>query len=188
MNTAPAARPGSPVEAIDTPALVVDVDAMERNLQAMAAFARGRGVRLRPHAKMHKSATIARLQIEAGAVGVCVQKTSEAEALAAAGIDDIYISNEVIDEAKLDCDLQAARAIDDVLVLIRKDRNSNAFPRDLGLHRLVLVGREVGEQAGGNVIEGPAIEDRFFHAEPQIWLAISERRRRFPLTWIWGGT
>jgi D-serine deaminase-like pyridoxal phosphate-dependent protein len=101
MNAAPAARPGDPVETIDTPALVVDLDAMEKNLQALAAFARGCGVRLRPHAKMHKSATIARLQIEAGAVGVCVQKTSEAEALAAAGIDDIYISNEVIDEAKL---------------------------------------------------------------------------------------
>lgn len=101
MNAAPAARPGDPVETIDTPALVVDLDAMDKNLQAMAAFARGGGVRLRPHAKMHKSATIARLQIEAGAVGVCVQKTSEAEALAAAGIDDIYISNEVIDEAKL---------------------------------------------------------------------------------------
>jgi D-serine deaminase-like pyridoxal phosphate-dependent protein len=56
---------------------------------------------LRPHAKTHKSATIARLQIAAGAVGVCVQKTSEAEALAAAGIDDIYISNEVVDPAKL---------------------------------------------------------------------------------------
>ena len=101
MNAAPSPRPGDPVESIDTPALVVDLDAMEKNLATMAAFARNCGVRLRPHAKMHKSATIARLQTAAGAVGVCVQKTSEAEALAAAGIDDIYISNEVIDEAKL---------------------------------------------------------------------------------------
>ncbi|HEX2540427.1 MAG TPA: DSD1 family PLP-dependent enzyme [Caldimonas sp.] len=93
---------GDPVESIDTPALVVDIDAMERNLAAMAAFAVGHGVRLRPHAKMHKCATIARLQMAAGAVGVCVQKTSEAEALADAGIDDIYISNEVIAPAKLD--------------------------------------------------------------------------------------
>jgi len=97
----PVPRVGDPVESIDTPALVVDLDAMKRNLAAMAAFAHSRGVGLRPHAKMHKSATIARLQKEAGAVGVCVQKTSEAEALAAAGIDDIYISNEVIDTAKL---------------------------------------------------------------------------------------
>ena len=92
---------GDPVAAIDTPALVIDLDAMERNLAAMADFARARNVRLRPHAKMHKCAAIARLQREAGAVGVCVQKTSEAEALAAAGVDDIYISNEVIDRAKL---------------------------------------------------------------------------------------
>ena len=99
MNAAP--RPGDGVATIDTPALVIDLDAMERNLAAMAAFARRHGVRLRPHAKMHKSATIARLQMAAGAVGVCVQKTSEAEALAAAGIADIYISNEVVDPAKL---------------------------------------------------------------------------------------
>jgi D-serine deaminase-like pyridoxal phosphate-dependent protein len=100
-TTAPLATRGDAVESIDTPALVVDLDAMERNLAAMASFARDRGVRLRPHAKMHKSAAIARLQIAAGAVGVCVQKTSEAEALAGAGIDDIYISNEVVDPAKL---------------------------------------------------------------------------------------
>jgi D-serine deaminase-like pyridoxal phosphate-dependent protein len=74
---------------------------MERNLQRMADFARLRGVRLRPHAKTHKCASIARLQRRAGAVGVCVQKTSEAEALAEAGIDDIFVSNEVIDPAKL---------------------------------------------------------------------------------------
>ena len=66
------AQQGDPVESIDTPALVIDLDTMERNLAAMAAFARDRGVRLRPHAKMHKCAEIARLQIRAGAVGVCV--------------------------------------------------------------------------------------------------------------------
>ena len=92
---------GAPVSRIDTPALVIDLDAMERNLAAMATFARRHGVRLRPHAKMHKCAAIARLQMAAGAVGVCVQKTSEAEALAIAGIADIFISNEVIDRAKL---------------------------------------------------------------------------------------
>ncbi len=95
------ARVGDGVDAIDTPALVVDLDAMERNLAAMAMFARAHGMRLRPHAKSHKCAAIARLQIAAGAVGVCVQKVSEAEALADAGIPDIYISNEVIAPAKL---------------------------------------------------------------------------------------
>lgn len=96
-----AALPGKPVAAIDTPALVVDLDALQRNLARMAEFARKHSVRLRPHAKMHKSAALARLQMQAGAVGVCVQKTSEAEAMAAGGVTDIFISNEVIDPAKL---------------------------------------------------------------------------------------
>jgi 3-hydroxy-D-aspartate aldolase len=101
LPAALAALTGQGVAAIDTPAAVIDLDAMERNLARMAAFARTHGVRLRPHAKMHKSAFLARLQMQAGAVGVCVQKTSEAEALAAAGVTDIYISNEVIDPARL---------------------------------------------------------------------------------------
>ena len=92
---------GQAVDAIDTPCQVVDLDAMERNLARMAAFASTHGVRLRPHAKMHKSATLAKLQMQAGAVGVCVQKTSEAEALAAGGVNDIFISNEVIAPHKL---------------------------------------------------------------------------------------
>jgi D-serine deaminase-like pyridoxal phosphate-dependent protein len=94
-------RPAAHVSELDTPALVVDLDAMERNLARMAAFARAAGVRLRPHAKMHKSAELARLQLAAGAVGVCVQKTSEAEALAAGGVSDLFVSNEVIAPAKL---------------------------------------------------------------------------------------
>ncbi|MEO7150447.1 MAG: DSD1 family PLP-dependent enzyme [Burkholderiaceae bacterium] len=92
---------GDPVASVDTPSLVIDLDAMERNLTAMADYARLHGMRLRPHAKMHKCAEIARRQMQAGAVGVCVQKPSEAQALADAGIADIYISNEVIAPAKL---------------------------------------------------------------------------------------
>ena len=95
-------RPGHPVFDLETPALVIDVDAMERNIARMAEFARSRRLRLRPHAKTHKSAKLARLQIEAGAVGICVQKVSEAEALAAAGVPDIYISNEIVDPRKLE--------------------------------------------------------------------------------------
>lgn len=93
---------GLGVAAIDTPALVVDLDAMERNLKRMAEFAQKHGVRWRPHAKMHKSAALARLQMQAGAVGVCVQKTAEAELLATGGVSNIYISNEVIAPAKLE--------------------------------------------------------------------------------------
>lgn len=92
---------GQPVSAIDTPALVIDLDAMDRNLHRMAEFAKKHDLRWRPHAKLHKSAQLARLQVQAGAIGVCVQKTSEAEALAAGGVRDIFISNEVIAPSKL---------------------------------------------------------------------------------------
>jgi D-serine deaminase-like pyridoxal phosphate-dependent protein len=92
---------GQPTAAIDTPALVVDLDAMHRNLTRMAEFARKHGMRWRAHAKMHKCAAIARLQVQAGASGVCVQKTAEAEAMAEGGVQQIYISNEVVAPAKL---------------------------------------------------------------------------------------
>jgi D-serine deaminase-like pyridoxal phosphate-dependent protein len=86
---------GQAALSIDTPALVIDLDAMETNLARMQAFADARGIKLRPHAKMHKSAWLAQQQIQAGAVGVCVQKVSEAQVLAALGVSDIYISNVV---------------------------------------------------------------------------------------------
>lgn len=92
---------GQAVKRIDTPALVIDLDAMDRNIERMARFAQQHGVLWRPHAKLHKSAHIAHLLEHAGAVGHCVQKVSEAEALAAGGITNIFISNEVIAPLKL---------------------------------------------------------------------------------------
>jgi D-serine deaminase-like pyridoxal phosphate-dependent protein len=95
------AIPGQPLADVDTPALLLDLDAFERNLKTMADAVRPLGVRLRPHAKSHKCAEIAQRQIAAGAVGVCVQKTSEAEALVAGGVRDVLIANEVVGPAKL---------------------------------------------------------------------------------------
>ncbi|AYQ28239.1 DSD1 family PLP-dependent enzyme [Polaromonas sp. SP1] len=92
---------GKPVNDIDTPALVIDMDAMKRNLARMAEFAKKHNIRWRPHAKLHKCSSLAKMQIKAGAVGVCVQKTSEAEAMFAGGVYNIYISNEVIAPGKL---------------------------------------------------------------------------------------
>ncbi len=82
--------------ALNTPALVIDRDALERNIKRMADFAARFGVALRPHAKTHKSAEIAKLQIAAGAVGVCCAKLGEAEALAAEGVDGILITSPVV--------------------------------------------------------------------------------------------
>ena len=121
---------------IETPALVVDLDAMERNLDAMAGFARERGLRLRPHAKTHKSAWIALAQIARGAVGVCVQKPSEAEALAAQGVRDLFISNEVIDARKL------AR----VAALAREATLAIAVDSTLGIERLAHAVRAAGSR------------------------------------------
>jgi D-serine deaminase-like pyridoxal phosphate-dependent protein len=93
------ARIGDPVAAIDTPALCVDVEPFERNLTRMADATKG--IRLRPHAKSHKCATIARAQIARGAVGICCQKTDEAAAFVEAGIRDVLVTNEIVGAAKV---------------------------------------------------------------------------------------
>jgi len=95
MNTSPPADIGMPLAEVDTPALILDLDAFERNLARMAEAVRGKHARLRPHAKSHKCAEIALRQVAAGAVGVCCQKVSEAEALIAGGAGDVLIANEV---------------------------------------------------------------------------------------------
>lgn len=84
---------------LQTPALVVDLDILERNIAKMADFARTRGITLRPHAKTHKSAEIARRQIAAGAAGICVAKLGEGEVLADAGIDSLLLTSPVVTEA-----------------------------------------------------------------------------------------
>ena len=83
---------------LQTPALVVDLDALERNIAAMAAHARKHAIALRPHAKTHKSVEIAKRQIAAGALGVCCAKLGEAEALAHGGIDSILITSPVVSD------------------------------------------------------------------------------------------
>jgi D-serine deaminase-like pyridoxal phosphate-dependent protein len=96
----PPARRGDPIEAVDTPALIVDLPALESNLREAAARVSAFGVALRPHAKAHKCVEIARRQIAAGAVGICCQKTEEAQVFVNAGITDVLISNEVVGAAK----------------------------------------------------------------------------------------
>ncbi|NBC94998.1 MAG: DSD1 family PLP-dependent enzyme [Deinococcus-Thermus bacterium] len=97
------AVPGMDARDIQTPCLVLDLDALERNVRKMGAYARDHGMRHRVHGKMHKSVDVAKLQIElGGAVGVCCQKVSEAEVFARGGIADVMVSNQVRDPAKID--------------------------------------------------------------------------------------
>jgi D-serine deaminase-like pyridoxal phosphate-dependent protein len=81
---------------LNTPVLVIDRDALQRNIEAMARFARVNGMALRPHAKTHKSVEIAKLQVAAGAAGVCCAKMGEAEALAPGGVANILITSPVV--------------------------------------------------------------------------------------------
>jgi D-serine deaminase-like pyridoxal phosphate-dependent protein len=88
------------VNDLPTPAVLVDVDVLERNVARMAERARAAGVRLRPHAKTHKLLEVGRLQLAAGACGLALAKTSEAEVFAAAGFDDIFVAYPVVGEDK----------------------------------------------------------------------------------------
>lgn len=97
------AKPGMREEEIQTPCLILDLDALERNIRKMGEYARAHGMRHRAHGKMHKSVDVLKLQMElGGAIGVCCQKVSEAEVFARAGIKDILVSNQVRDPAKID--------------------------------------------------------------------------------------
>jgi 3-hydroxy-D-aspartate aldolase len=101
MTTRPPAEIGMTLDEVDTPALVIDLDAFERNLRRLPDRVAGSGVKMRPHAKTHKCPVIALKQIELGAVGVCVQKVSEAEALVYGGVKDVLVTNEVVGRQKL---------------------------------------------------------------------------------------
>ncbi len=97
------ALPGMDAKDIQTPALVLDLDALERNIKKMGDYAKAHGMRHRVHGKMHKSIDVAKLQVElGGAVGVCCQKVSEAEVFARGGIKDVLVSNQVRDPIKID--------------------------------------------------------------------------------------
>ncbi|MEP4770570.1 MAG: 3-hydroxy-D-aspartate aldolase BhcC [Roseibium sp.] len=88
---------------IQTPCLILDLDALERNIKKMGDYAKAHGMRHRVHGKMHKSVDVAKLQEQlGGAVGVCCQKVSEAEVFARGGIKDVLVSNQVRDPAKID--------------------------------------------------------------------------------------
>jgi D-serine deaminase-like pyridoxal phosphate-dependent protein len=150
MNPPPA-EIGTPVADIETPALVIDLDAFDRNIAKMAAFARQAGVRVRPHAKTHKSTAIALRQIAQGACGQCVQKVGEAEALVRGGVTDVLVSNQVVGERKLRRlaalakDAKVALCFDSPEQVDAASRVAQAFGVELG----GLVEIEVGMERCG---------------------------------------
>ncbi|MDR3539214.1 MAG: DSD1 family PLP-dependent enzyme [Acetobacteraceae bacterium] len=156
MLQSPPAIPGMREDEIDTPALVIDLDAFEFNLDRMAALLAPTGVKLRAHAKTHKSPVIARLQMARGAIGQCVQKVAEAEILAWGGIPDILVSNQVVGAQKL-ARLCALARIAKVAVCVDHPLQVAAIEaaaEDAGIRMTVLVEIDVGAARCG-VTPGP---------------------------------
>ena len=136
---------------IDTPALLIDLDLMEKNIRNMSEYLKGKKAKLRPHVKNHKIPTIARKEIEAGAVGVAVAKVSEAEVMAWGGIKDILITNQIVTDRKIArlvnlakyCDLSVAV---DNLDNIKQLSNAAA---QKGVELGVVVEVDVGHHRAG---------------------------------------
>ena len=146
MLQRPPAEPGMREEEVDTPALLLDLDAFEHNLDTMAALLAPTGTKLRAHAKAHKSAVVALQQMRRGAIGQCVQKVAEAEALAWGGVPDILVSNEVIAPRKL-ARLAALSTIAKVAVCADDERGIALIEQAAeaaGLRMTVLVEIDVG--------------------------------------------
>jgi D-serine deaminase-like pyridoxal phosphate-dependent protein len=119
-------KPGSR-RALNTPVLVLDRDALERNVRKMAAIARHAGVALRPHAKSHKSLAIARLQLDAGAVGLCCAKLGEAEVLAAGGVESLLITSPVFSAPAIARLVALNDRIPDLMVALDNPANAAAL-------------------------------------------------------------
>jgi 3-hydroxy-D-aspartate aldolase len=139
-------------QALNTPVLVLDREALERNIAAMAAFARRQGMALRPHAKTHKSVDIARLQMKAGAVGVCCAKLGEAEALGDGGISNILITSPVVTPQAMSRLADLHTRVSELAVVADNPENVAAlavFVRDAGKPLSMVVDIDPGIRRTG---------------------------------------
>jgi D-serine deaminase-like pyridoxal phosphate-dependent protein len=152
---------GRPVSELDTPALLVDIDTMDRNIAHIAATMRAHGVQWRPHAKGHKSPAITRRQMAAGAIGATVAKVSEAEVMAANGVTDILIANQVVGPIKTRR-LAAVIAETGADIIVAVDNPGNvqeldAAAAEYGVQPRVVVEVDTGMKRCGVAPGEPAI-------------------------------
>lgn len=138
---------------IDTPALLLDLDRIERNLERYQRAADAAGLKLRPHAKAHKTAQLGRLQLERGAIGLCCAKLAEAEALAAQGLESFLITTPVVGAGKIRRLADLARRAR-VMVVVDGEENVAELAR-AGVPLDVLVDVDVGQGRTG-VVPGAA--------------------------------
>jgi 3-hydroxy-D-aspartate aldolase len=157
---------------IPTPALLVDLDRLERNIRKMAAHVKAAGKKLRPHAKTHKCPEIARLQIAAGAVGVCVAKVGEADVMAAAGIRNLLITTEVVGPEKIGRLLKVLERQAETLVVVDNPDNVAELGKaasQAGRVLNVLVDVEVGGRRTGVELGEPALDlGRLVMSQPAL--------------------
>jgi D-serine deaminase-like pyridoxal phosphate-dependent protein len=151
---------GTELDGIDTPAMLVDLPAADRNIERMLGRFRGTPVRVRPHLKTVKSPEFARRMLDAGAAGVCVAKLGEAEVMAAAGIDDILITTELVGAPKLERLVRLIRQHPRVRLVVDSVAGAEALQQALGAAGLgleVLLDLDVGQRRCGVLPGEPAL-------------------------------
>jgi D-serine deaminase-like pyridoxal phosphate-dependent protein len=145
---------------LPTPALVLDLDAFERNLDRMATFYRDKLAALRPHCKTHKSPVIAKQQLVRGAGGICVAKLSEAEVMAAAGIRDVLVTTGVVDSVRIHRLVGIARHAPELKVVTDHAANVDCLAEAAAAARVrltVLVDLNCGSNRAGVSLGPPAV-------------------------------
>ncbi|HVR90330.1 MAG TPA: DSD1 family PLP-dependent enzyme [Novosphingobium sp.] len=179
---------------LPTPVLIIDRPALDRNIAAMAEFARVRGIALRPHAKTHKCAEIARRQLAAGATGIACAKLGEAEALAAAGIANLLITSPVVSKQAIARLIELNERIAGLTVVVDHPANvSRLAPAaqakslrvlidiDPGFHRTGVTSAAAAVELAIKVSECPTMEYggvQFYCGTDQHVTSLAERRER----------
>jgi D-serine deaminase-like pyridoxal phosphate-dependent protein len=152
---------GTPLSELDTPALLLDLNTIERNLARMFSFLSGRNVRLRPHVKLFRATPeLARMQLEAGAIGLTCAKLSEAEVLVAAGFTDILIANQIVGPIKIERLARLAERCD-IKVAVDSRENVAALSQAAQSHGVtigVLIEVNIGHNRCGVAPFDPALE------------------------------
>jgi len=143
---------------LNTPVLIVDREALDRNLARMAEYARAHQVALRPHAKTHKSVEIARRQVAAGAIGICCAKLGEAEALADGGITNLLITSPVVSEPGIRRLMELNRRSEGLIVVVDHPENAAALAAAADRPLGVLVDIDPGIRRTGVASAAAALE------------------------------
>ncbi|MES4791794.1 MAG: alanine racemase [Chloroflexota bacterium] len=140
------------IDDIDTPALVLDIDAVEDNIATMANLLAGTGVRLRPHFKTPKCPQVARMQLEAGAIGITVAKLGEAEVLADAGLGPVLLANQIVGAPKFSRLVALLRRGVDFTVAVESEyhvRELAAAAREAGIRAAAVIEIDAGMRRCG---------------------------------------